>query len=278
VNKTAQPLIAALGKLAVPKTATALMNFAGDMKDTAENGQLSQTFKSLEAFGVSLEPIMAPIQVITSTIGAGTVESTVKLMDSMFKLMEQPTVTYLIEKMIEFFNNIINGVDRLVTFIDKFMSFMDKLAEEDSTVGRVVGYLKTIVDYVVDFASYGPKMQDFIRDVGAFFKDKLGPMIEPTKEFLVQIGDFITKVFIGFVNWFKDEIIPWFNLYVMPLITAFVEGFKQLADLIWDNVKPAFDWLLEQLSKLETAFQNLTGIDVGAWITSLTDTIKGWFD
>jgi len=274
VNKTAQPLIAALGKLAVPKTATALMNFAGDMKDTAENGQLSQTFKSLEAFGVSLEPIMAPIQVITSTIGAGTVESTVKLMESMFKLMEQPTITYLIEKMIEFFNNIINGVDRLVTFIDKFMSFMDKLAEEDSTVGRVVGYLKTIIDYVVDFASYGPKMQDFLREVGSFLKDKLGPMVEPTLELLKQIGSFLLDKLKDFIDWFRDDFMPWISPGLDRMKDMFIESYA-----FWsEKLQPAFDWFIDQLSKLETAFQNLTGIDIGAWLSSFYDTIKGWFD
>jgi hypothetical protein len=274
----AQPLIAALGKLAVPKTATALMNFAGDMKETAENGQLSQTFKSLEAFGVSLEPLMAPIQTITSTIGAGTIEGVVKLMESMFKLMEQPSVSYLIEKMIEFFNNIIGGVDRLVLFVDTLMSFITKLSEENSTVGKVVGYLKTIIDYVVDFASYGPKMQEFVKVVGEFFKEKLGPMVDPTIELLKQVGTFLVDKFKATLSWIQTDLVPFWNTYIDPMLDGFMLGLETFVTFWAEKLEPIFTWFLEQLSKLETSFQNLTGIDVSAWMDSFKDTIKGWFD
>ena len=278
MSKIAQALMGALGKLAVPKTANSLMKFAGDMKSTAENSQLSDTFKSLESFGVSLEPLMAPIQVITSTINAGTIESVVKLMESMFKLMEQPSISYIIEKMIEFFNNILAGVDRLVTFVDVFISFMNKLSEENSTVGKVVGYLKTIIDYFVDFASYGPKMQDFLKTAGEFFKDKLGPMVQPTLDLLKDVGDFIKDVVKVTYDWMKDDFVPFWKNNIDPILDAIWDWVKDFSDFWAEKLEPVFAAIAKFFSDLEEKFQALTGIDVGAWIGALVDTIQGWFD
>lgn len=272
------PLIAALGKLAVPKTATALMSFAGDMKKTAEDGQLAQTFKSLSEFGVSMEPLMAPLQLITAQINVGTIESVMKLSQTLMDLIANPAVEYIISLFIRALNNILAGVDRFGGVLDKVMDFFAQLSEQDGTVGKVMGYLGTILTYVVDFATYGEKFQDFLAYIMPILKDKLEPMFEPTKEFLVQIGEFITNTFEKFMGWMKDDVIPWFKSDVEPVLTIVFDGIKKVVDYIWDFLEPILSWFLEQLGKLEAAFQKLTGIDVGAWVESIFNTMKGWFE
>jgi hypothetical protein len=277
VSKIVGPAIAlagALEKLAVPKTANALAKTFGDVKDVAENGRLAETFNVMKDFGVAMEPLMAPLSMITSQINAGTIENVIKLSTSMFNLMENPAIQTIFDYMIRFFNNILEGVDRFVTFVDKFSDFSANLAETNPTFAKVIGYLDKIILYVIDFATYGERAQIFFKVVGDFLKDKLEPLMEPTKDFLIQVGTFISNVFSGFMHWIKDDVIPWLEPRLTNLQMILQDSFA-----FWsEKLGPAFETFVGWLSQIETAFQNLTGIDVGAWIRSLIDAIKGWFD
>lgn len=273
----AAALAGALEKLAVPKTANALLGFATDMKDVAEKGNLAETFKSLSEFGVSIEPLMAPLQVVTSQINTGTIENVIKLMNSMFTLMDQPAVQRLLQLFIDLLNGIINNVDRGVNFIDKALSFFSKLAENDTAFGKFVGYIEKILVYIIDFATYGDRAQIFFQVLGNFLTEKLGPMIEPTKELLTQVGNFIHNTWDNFMDKLQNNFIPWWNTNVDPVLDRFMLGLQALVSFWAEQLEPIIAWFLEQLGKLEEAFQNLTGIDIGKWFSDFVNTVKGWF-
>lgn len=136
----------ALAGLAKKDVAEKLASGFKDMKDAATNSTFAETFKIMNEFGVNIQPLLAPLSLITSQISAATTPAVIEGMKELMELIQQPAVQTIIEKISELF---IFWINNLVTILDGINKIID-LLEESPKWAAFCNACKDLYDLLVD--------------------------------------------------------------------------------------------------------------------------------
>jgi hypothetical protein len=139
---------AALGPILSKETAKRLAEFSVNMKATAESS-LGETMETMRRFGVAMEPLMAPLQLITAKIEAGTIDSVIKNMETMFKMLENPSVQRILDAVIYILNLIINGSTTIMNVFDMFSRILNDFKDSHDSLEEIWASLTKIWDALV---------------------------------------------------------------------------------------------------------------------------------
>lgn len=235
-------VVGALAKSALnPKTLALFNQSMQAMNSVASQAKdLIGWQEAVNTFMQTFAPLAAPLQIIAGQMSSGVMENVIKLTQTLMEQMSSEPVQYFVNRQIDWLNFLLENANILVGYIDDVVPF--------------------------------------VQSIGAFFADKLGPMVAPTQALLTQLGGFLDTTFKTFIDWFMNTVMPWFDSNLRPGIEGFIHLLEHLSQDVWEGLlKPAFDEIVKYLTWVADGFKTLTGIDVAAWINSIVNTVSGWF-
>ena len=123
----AKTLLKALESKGAAKAAGSFAKGMKSMEETEKSGgfdKFQSGMGALQGFMSSFEPLMVPLQVLTATIGAGTSDATVKLMNTMLEQLEKPGVQNVITAFTNLINLLFEALGSIMGWIGDVIDFL----------------------------------------------------------------------------------------------------------------------------------------------------------
>jgi len=125
-------------------------------------------------------------------------------------------------------------------------------------VGAVVGGLAMSALLTPILGPLGPIVGQFL---GSFLGEKIGAFI----------GDSITPILEPLKNFFLEIALPAFQAYISPVVDAFVN--------LWDEMVPVFVMIGDFLKPIaDSAVQGMIDMLNSPWVKAALETLQGWIN
>ena len=225
---------------------------------------LESTLPSLvSAVGVLINGIITALPTLLSSLMNSLPSLLVSIIDSLLAMLPQ-LVTVAIQAIAILAQGIADSlpelipalVDTVLTIVDTLIDNIDMLV--DASIAIILGLAEGLIDAL-------PKLIDKLPEIVIAITDALvensGKIAKASVELIFILGKGLIEAI--------PTLIKNIPTIIKAVLSAFTVGFRVIGSIgknivlgIWDGIKGAKDWLLNNLKE---------------WCDSIIDAIKGWF-